>query len=508
MGCGGSKVDDLPLVTLCRERKQLLKAAADHRYAFAASHVAYFYSLKDVGDAFRKFVEEELVTGGNESTPDSPVLTLPSDEGKSSSRRRKRKNSSSSTSISHSVDDKIKGEEIEEDSHSHSHSHLHLSSGSDLDSEPDSGHIHIDGESEEEEDEKVGQGEIKQEDEPSSYNNNFDYPYNYPYNYAQQNWNNPPNGNFNTYYMRKSSTPAKSVVYEEPERRFTEPGYGNGYPGYPNGGFFGFSMGSPGGSYENSQRMNPPGDKPQPQPPPPSPPRVSTWDYLNVFDTYDSGSSNYGTYPGWFKYGYGSSTSSPDSTVVREREGIPELEDETEPEVLKNEKHKNKINEEMDVNANMKGNNNHHNYSNKNKNVNFGEGTSRSVPMQNNSNVASPNTEKTDSQEAKSSGDTSLHSVASKSSEDDSVRRKGVSFEVEDSSITTIDEESSKPSSLTTLSVHGTRDLQEVVKEIRDEFETASSYGKEVALLLEVGKLPYQRRTTPLLKGTFSFIHS
>ncbi|GAB4844160.1 hypothetical protein Ancab_037526, partial [Ancistrocladus abbreviatus] len=31
MGCGGSKnVDDLPLVVLCRERKELIKAASDH----------------------------------------------------------------------------------------------------------------------------------------------------------------------------------------------------------------------------------------------------------------------------------------------------------------------------------------------------------------------------------------------------------------------------------------------------------------------------------------------
>ncbi|KAJ4841812.1 hypothetical protein Tsubulata_041036, partial [Turnera subulata] len=51
MGCGGSKVDDLPLVTLCRERKHNLRAAADYRYALAASHVAYFHSLRHVGDA-------------------------------------------------------------------------------------------------------------------------------------------------------------------------------------------------------------------------------------------------------------------------------------------------------------------------------------------------------------------------------------------------------------------------------------------------------------------------
>ncbi|KAF2296713.1 hypothetical protein GH714_001389 [Hevea brasiliensis] len=52
MGCGGSKVDDLPLVTRCRERKELIKAASDHRYALAAAHVLYFQSLRMLARQF------------------------------------------------------------------------------------------------------------------------------------------------------------------------------------------------------------------------------------------------------------------------------------------------------------------------------------------------------------------------------------------------------------------------------------------------------------------------
>ncbi|KAA8538445.1 hypothetical protein F0562_028009 [Nyssa sinensis] len=107
MGCGGSKVDDLPLVIRCRERKELIKAAADHRYALASAHISYFRSLKDVGDALRRFVHEELVIA---SPPASPVLTLPSEEGKTKRRSKNMNNSSSndksassSTSISHSA---------------------------------------------------------------------------------------------------------------------------------------------------------------------------------------------------------------------------------------------------------------------------------------------------------------------------------------------------------------------------------------------------------------------
>lgn len=467
MGCGGSKVDDLPLVTLCRERKELVKAAAEHRYAFAAAHVSYFYSLKEVGEAFKKFVDEELVIGAG-SSPDSPVLTLPSDEGKPSKSRNR--NSSSSTSISHSLDDKkvIDGED----------SHLHLSSGSD--SDLDSGHIHIHNSEEEDEDEV---------EEGAANNGIHDQHYQGPpfysspdYNsyYGQQNWGYnypPPNGNFNFYYMKKSPTPAKSIVYEEPERQFTDSGYGHMYSGYPpmyaNGGYFGFSMGSPSMS-QPQQQPSPPARPPEP----PSPPRVSTWDYLNVFDTYDNNSS---MYPGYSKYGYRSSTSSPDSTIVREREGIPELEDDTESEALMQRKLKRK--------------------------VNLGdEGTSRSVPMKHSpsSEIESLDTENDKPtavpREAKSSSGSIDSSIVSKISEEDhSTRKKGVSFEVEDeeSSIkaTAVEIESSKVS---TVSVQGTRDLKEVVEEIRVEFETASSFGKEVALLLEVGKLPYHHRTAPL----------
>ncbi|XP_024452011.2 nitrate regulatory gene2 protein isoform X1 [Populus trichocarpa] len=475
MGCGGSKVDDLPLVVLCRERKEVIKAASDHRYALAAAHVAYFHSLRDVGDAIRRFVDEGLVIASSSTAPASPVLTLPSREGKS---RHISKNSSTSTSLSHSIDTKSKDEEIED-------SHLRLSSGSDLDSDSGSGsgHIHIHDTPEEEEEE----GAVR-EIPSTSYNNNFNdypqpqgnwgfpnysgdnpYPNPYPYPYSYE------NSYANTYYMKRSATPAKTVVYEDPSVN----GYSDGGSGYYGGGYFGYPM------------MSSPARKPSPEKPPPvppSPPRVSTWDYFNVFDAYDNGGSGgYPAYHPYARYGYGSSTSSPDSKEVREREGIPDLEDETEHEVIKEvHKEKKKASEEMDLNGKMK--------FNEEMMRNYGEGTSKSVHIESSSeslesvkgkgikNSMSPNTVQ------------SPDSIVSKSPEEGSVRKKEVSFEVEDASNVTVEIESSKPSSVPTtkLSAHGTRDLQEVVKEIRDEFETASGYGNEVALMLEVSKLPYQ----------------
>ncbi|KAK4276720.1 hypothetical protein QN277_014837 [Acacia crassicarpa] len=471
MGCGASKVDDLPVVRLCRERKEFLKAASEQRYALAAAHVAYFQSLKDIGGALRKFVDEELVLGTGSSSPSSPVLTLPSDEGKGNRTKLKKKNpnSSSSTSISHSAHDNSPGQEEVEDSH------LNLSSGSGADSDLDSssGHIHID------EDSHVHIEESPEGEEGGPSYADYSPPQNWSYSGA----------NTYAYYMKRSASPGKSVVYEEPESYVATsgqwPGPSYGYPGaYGNAGFFGFPMGSPPrGDYPYNNRPGPSSPAPPPPPPPPpSPPVVSSWDFFNVFDTYDNG------YPGYYpqsRYGFGSSTSSPDSKEVREREGIPELEDETEQEVVKDVvKEKKKFSKDRE----------------QVRDTDFDEGTSKAVPLQSSSEGSSKpvpfhgsdSSLSAHEREIKRSPDSDT--IVSKSSPEEQVRKKGVSFEVDDAPVTAADGESSKLSSLTTLSAHGTRDLREVVEEIKHEFETASGYGKEVALLLEVGKSPYRSR--------------
>ncbi|XP_040998689.1 LOW QUALITY PROTEIN: nitrate regulatory gene2 protein-like [Juglans microcarpa x Juglans regia] len=455
MGCGVSKVDDLPLVTLCRERRDFIKAASDHRYALAAAHLSYFHSLADVGDSLRRFVDEELVIAS--SSPSSPLLTLPPDRVKKAGKRVNINGSSSSTSISHSVPPEEEEEENIADSH------LHLSS--DSESGSGSGHIHIHDSSPEEQTLFFSSSFLRL----SSY------------------WLGPPGVNSYMYYMKRSGTPMQTVVQQDPERysaangQWPESSYGySGYPPYGDryGGFFGFPpMGSP---------VNGPQSNPQPStpPPPPSPPRVSTWDFLNVFDTYDDTG-----YPGYFsqtRYGFGSTTSSPDSKEVRAREGIPDLEDETVQEVAAKVVHKEKKKLNEDENMNL------------NNNRAAGEGTSRAVPIHGSGSSStiplnssrSSQSNSAQEKEIKSSPDTIV-------SEEGSSRKKGVSFGVDEVSHP-MDGESSMPSSLTTLSAHGTRDLQEVVKEIRDEFETASSYGKEVGLLLEVGKMPYQPRSAAL----------
>ncbi|XP_043720495.1 protein ALTERED PHOSPHATE STARVATION RESPONSE 1-like [Telopea speciosissima] len=440
MGCGGSKVDDLPLVTLCKKRKEYIKATANHRYALASSHVSYFRSLKDVGEALCRFVEEELVIGVGSSPPSSPVLTLPSDEGK---KKKDNKDSSSSTSLSHSL------------SFSHHHSpeedsHIHIDSGSDTEAESESSKLHSHGSPE------------GPEPEASSSWPPIDSRGNpYPYSYS-------------TYYMKRSSTAVPSVVYEGPRMstaaaQWPEYSY-SGNPQYGMGGYFGIPMHSPPRDPYNNRPPSPPAATPSPPPPP----QVSAWDFLDPFNSVDGG------YPGYYSrgsYRIGSTTSSPDSKEVREREGIPDLEDENEPKPLKEAEQRKGKKVEEDVKGDS------------------GEGTSRAAaPLQSEDSLPS-----VQEKEIKSSPET----IAPKSiEEEENPRRKGVSFEINEAS-TKVGElgghvESSKASSLTTLAAHGTRDLREVVKEIRDEFVNASEYGKEVAVLLEVGKLPYQSRRTIL----------
>ncbi|KAK4747665.1 hypothetical protein SAY87_014251 [Trapa incisa] len=525
MGCGGSKVDDTHIVSLCRERKQLIRAAADHRYELAAAHVLYFQSLTTVGEALRKFVEEELVIGANStSSLGSPVLTFPSDDRKLSKSSDKVKNSYTSASISHSGSHNAGGD-IDG-------SHLHLSSESDSGSElsSHSGHIHI-------QDSPVSRGPspFPDPDPSTSYGVNYSYPYSnpypypypypnpnpypYPYSYPPGEWGMEEAVQPRAYYMKKSSTPMKSVIFEEPERHSVRKN--DGWAGYRNpvyeqygaGGYFGYpEMGPPGNGFV-SRTMQ----QEQPPPAPPSPPNVSAWDYFNVFQTYDD------VYPGYYTksgYGLGSATSSPDSNEVREREGIPDLEDETEIEMVK------AVNEEKKKPSIAMAS------------KNLGEDHSRTVPWRKNERASKvpasqqseasskvlsrknerapkvpPSQQSEASSKVPSVGSDSTHftinkdisasspeTIKLKGSSPGGYTRKGVSFEVE---APVLDIGSQDPSSLTSLSARGTRDLEDVVSEIKHEFETASGYGKEVAVLLEVGKLPYRSKDTTL-KAIFS----
>ncbi|XAR73350.1 hypothetical protein NMG60_11007294 [Bertholletia excelsa] len=61
MGGASSKAEKTEALRLCKARKRFIKQAIDSRYAFAAAHVAYTQSLRNIGIALRRFAESEVL---------------------------------------------------------------------------------------------------------------------------------------------------------------------------------------------------------------------------------------------------------------------------------------------------------------------------------------------------------------------------------------------------------------------------------------------------------------
>lgn len=57
MGCSSSKLDNEEAVQLCKDRKNFIKKAVEHRTRFASGHTAYLRSLKRVSAALKDYVE-------------------------------------------------------------------------------------------------------------------------------------------------------------------------------------------------------------------------------------------------------------------------------------------------------------------------------------------------------------------------------------------------------------------------------------------------------------------
>ncbi|XP_011628968.1 uncharacterized protein LOC18424301 [Amborella trichopoda] len=290
MGCSSSKVDDLQAVALCRERTQFIKQAVDHRYALASAHVSYVQALSGVGQALQRFLDADA-----QLPPSSPGLTLPT----------QRKNAepvdltlpkSSPPSHSHHLD------------HSHSGSHLHIDSGSDAESLS----------------EELSHGSSPSYPEYGipQYSNSGDV---FPWNFPSQ----------TLHYMR-SGGGNPSVVYEEKPRspetetvRWSEPYSNYGMMGY---GFLGSPpMGAPPPVHQVPSSGPSTSRSPDRAPPPPSPPKASAWDFFNPFESFDT------FYPSYTpkRFSVHSDGGSRDSKEVREEEGIPDLEDESQAEVVK-----------------------------------------------------------------------------------------------------------------------------------------------------------------------------
>ncbi|KAJ6906485.1 hypothetical protein NC652_024037 [Populus alba x Populus x berolinensis] len=440
MGCATSKLDDLPAVALCRERCASLDEAIQQRFALAEAHIAYIHSLKRIGSSLHDFIEKENFSSAGVSTK----LNLPPDKKGEDLKAVK----SSSPKKGHH--------------HSYSNSGSHIQFHSDEDDEDDISHLHHSDNSSP----LHSHGEGSGDDGGGGGGGHIQYMSSEYMNMDQDSFPGGGGTFFHTNYMKnKGTTP--SVVYEQRpvssetvhfgessssayHSNYSNSGYGMtnpstyGYSGYPSygggGGYYG-----PGNQYGSS---SPPpaavASSSKPPPAPPSPVRASAWDFLNVFGSYDS-------YPQY--------TPSRDSKELREEEGIPDLEDEDyQHEVVK------------EVHGDQKYMDGDKRYS-KSPVMNAEDGKVRGEP------------------------EASLYQARpSVGTEEDRVK-----YEVHVVDKKIVDNERSEERGNAGFKGGGPL---EVAIEIKIQFERASECGNEIAKMLEVGKLPYQRKhASKMLQG-------
>ncbi|KAI3736447.1 hypothetical protein L6452_15988 [Arctium lappa] len=420
MGCVGSKPDDSPAVALCRKRCQFLDEAIHQRYALSQAHLAYFHSLKSVGDSLHRFFD--LHSAGAGAGGDSPPSPQKGDSsGPPVEHRRSHSNSGSSHLHFHTDSDDDSGDDDDDDI-----LHLHSDHGG---GEPPVHHQRY--------------GDLSYTEQHETLGGGYSYP---PAGYPPAGF--PPAGYpYTMNFMRKEPTP--SVVYQQ-RPMSSEPIYfSNNYndqnpSSYSNyGEFFGAASQPPppygGGSAPPPMIPAEASSSNSKPPPPPPPPPSSSWDFLNPFESFES------YYPAY--------TPSRDSREVRDEEGIPDLEDEDfyQQEVVK------------EVHGNQKF-------------VDGGGGGGGDDGGKKADAVAVD--EKSDERPAEDLHYRSVANVVTK--EDDPVE-----YEVHMVDKEVVDNQK-KP-------LEFQNDF-EVVKEIQTQFNRASESGNDLSKILEVGKLPHNRK--------------
>jgi hypothetical protein len=264
-----------------------------------------------------------------------------------------------------------------------------------------------------------------------------------------------------THQQRLQATDARVNYYSGDGSAQPPPGgYGGRYPypppssssynQYGYGGYYGGGGGS-GGSAPPPTNIPSSREAPTP-PPPPSPPRVSTWDFLNPFETYES------------YYEPPSAATAPNTPIrsykdVREEEGIPDLEDE-DMEVVREAY--------GDVKHPAKGYTGH----------------GKADKEEGKSSTGDELPRESKSSEASSSGSNLEHDVHV-------VEKSVVGEQVQHS------EPRQHVAGLPPAGSEKTySDDTEVVLEIRTQFERASESAGEVSKMLEVGKMPYYQNNS------------
>ncbi|KAK3141797.1 hypothetical protein QOZ80_4BG0338450 [Eleusine coracana subsp. coracana] len=272
MGCKGSKLDDQEAVALCRARAELLAAAVRHRYALADAHAALASSIDAVASPLHGILLLLRLQAHNR-------LELPSDRKRGNRNRRPSDPSLPPRSSLH-------------------HSHLELGSPSGSEDSPPR---HVGPELHPHFAASYGYGYTPPQ--PA-----FAYPLPAP---AQV----QAGSQLQFYYARSRPPPPSVAVAQRAPRPVADRAY--------YGSFDAAATGHPQPQYHHAAYGA------RAQAAPPSPPKASAWDFLNVFENYDS----YGADDAYYN-NYASTaaayTPSRSSREVREEEGIPDLEDDDE----------------------------------------------------------------------------------------------------------------------------------------------------------------------------------
>ncbi|CAM8935567.1 unnamed protein product [Rhodiola kirilowii] len=481
MGCVGSKPEESQAVKLCRERCTFLDEAVKQRYAFAQAHLLYMQSLKQIGVSLRDYFDQDL---DDDESYVAPVLPLPKAK-KGDLKKGLESTTSSPDDLPHHV-------------HSNSGSHLNFNTDSDEDGDDDgegsSGSVHHTHR-------RHHSGNFSgsplqpqrgytmmNEDETLGYGGGFNGVgggFNGGgggFNGVGGGFNGGGGGYMHMNYMRKQPTP--SVSYQQkpmspevanmgqssyfPYNYFSSndqdnsapssssyqqfngySSYGGGrgpYGGGQNGGYYGpqGGYGGGGGGGSGSGMAEASGSTSKPPPPPPSPPRGSTWDFMNVFE------NNYND-----RF-YAASTPSRDSVDVREAEGIPDLEEDYQHEVVK-EVHGRQKFVGAGVGPSMGGGN-----------VNYPK-----------SAVANEERKKNDREDMYQA----RPSVA---------ENEGMEYEVHVVDKKVVDSEKSE--GVRTRGGGLPMGVSEAVKAIQAQFDRASEAANELASMLEVGKRQYRKK--------------
>ncbi|KAF8013181.1 hypothetical protein BT93_I1152 [Corymbia citriodora subsp. variegata] len=449
MGCASSKLDDLPAVALCRERCAFLDEAIRHRYELAQAHFIYMESLRGVGHSLREFLSH-----AGAAAPGTPVLNLPPQK-------------KGDHAVAAFANSPSKG--------SNSGHHLPFHSDSEDDSLSDELHYPSDPSSplpgkEGHYIRYVNSDQGRPGMDMGMGMGMSSYPgmgmSSYPgMSMGMDMGSGSGSGSYqsgfmNMNFMKSKATP--SLVYQQKpvtsETVYTGESSSSNYFPYPTSNVapypyhdhnipgYGSSVGGYYGSQTNYGSSSPLQRHAEEKPPPPPPPpdQGSAWDFLRLFDTTEK-----------FYHAY---TPSRNSKELREEEGIPDLED--EHEVVK------------EVHGNPK----------------FVDGGNHLKSV-----AVDGDDDEEEGGKVDGGASTSMYQARPSVSIDNA--NDGAEYDVHVVEKKVVDGEGRSDEGGNASRFKGIGSVSELVREIEAQFERAAESGREIAKMLEVGKVPYKRKS-------------